>query len=71
MKPLHHTDRERHVLVGFVDERQRVTVARDLLLRAIRWLGAVRDEVPDALQRRDDALDAVGRLGALDDGVLA
>ena len=54
-----------------VNRAQDLAVARDLLLRAIRWRGAVCDKVPDALQRRDDSLDTVRRLGALDDGVLA
>ena len=54
-----------------VNRAQDLAVARDLLLRAIRWRGSVRDELPDALQGCDDALDAIGRLGALDNGVLA
>ena len=54
-----------------VNRAQDLAVARDLLLGTIRWRGAVRDELPDALQRRDDALDAVGGRGALDNGVRA
>src|SRR5471030_2518268 len=67
----HDAGRQPDVLGVAVNRAQDLTVARDLLLGTIRWRGAVRDEFPDALQRRDDSLDAVRRLRALDDGVLA
>src|ERR1700704_5182945 len=67
----HDVGRQSDGLGMAVNRAQDLAVARDLLLRAIRWRGAVRDELPDALQRRDDSLDAVGRLGALDNRVLA
>ena len=67
----HDVGRQSDVLGVAVNHAQDLAVARDLLLGAIRWRGAMGNEVPDALQRRDDSLDAVRRLGALDDGVLA
>ena len=42
-----------------VNRAQDLAVARDLLLRAIRWRCAVCDEIPDTLKGRDDSLDAV------------
>ncbi len=56
----HDVGRQSDVLGMAVNRAQDLAVARDLLLGTIRWRGAVRDEFPDALQRRDDALDAVG-----------
>ena len=55
----HDVGRQSDVLGMAVNRAQDLAVARDLLLRAIRWRGVVRDEVSDALQRRDDSLDAV------------
>ena len=56
----HDVGRQPDILGVAVNRVQDLTVTRDLLLGAIRWRGAVRDEFPDALQRRDDSLDAVG-----------
>ena len=67
----HDLRRQSDVLGVAVNRAQDLAVARDLLLGTIRGRGTVRDELPDALQRRDDALDAVGGLSALDNGVLA
>ena len=67
----HDVGRQSDVLGVTVNRAQDLAVARNLLLGTIRWRGSVRDEFPDARQRRDDSLDAVGGLGALDDGVLA
>src|SRR5471032_1068460 len=55
----HDVRRQSDVLGMAVNRAQDLAVARDLLLGTIRWRGAVRDEFPDALQRRDDSLDAV------------
>lgn len=61
MQLQHDIGRQSDVLGVAVNRAQDLAVARDLLLGTIHWRGAVRDEFPDALQRRDDALDAVGR----------
>jgi hypothetical protein len=55
----HNVGRQSDVLGVAVNHAQDLAVARNLLLGTIRWRGAVGDKVPDTLQWRDDALDAV------------
>ena len=53
----HDVGSQSDVLGMAVNRAQDLAVARDLLLGTIRWRGAVRDEFPDAFQRRDDAIE--------------
>ena len=55
----HDVSRQPDILGVAVNRVQDLAVARDLLLGTIRWRGAVRDEVSDALQGRNDSLNAV------------
>jgi len=54
-----------------VDGVQDVAVSRDLLFGAVRWLGSLRNQIADPLRGCHHALDAVRRLGALNEGALA
>jgi hypothetical protein len=51
----HDVGRQPDVHGVAVNRAQDFAVAGDFLLGTARWRGAVRDEVPDALSRRDDA----------------
>jgi hypothetical protein len=48
-----------------------LSVAGDLLFGAVRRLGSLGYEIADPLRRRDNALDTVGRLGAVNDSAVA
>ena len=64
---LHHESRrERHMRCGFVDQRERVAVARDFLFGAIARDGVVQHNFFQLRTGCLDAFDAVGRLGGFD-----
>ena len=56
----------RDIVVALVDRRQHVAVSGDLFFAAALGHGLFADDLFQAVVRGDDALDAVGRLGALD-----
>ena len=67
---LQHDVRRKPDVVGVrVDRAEHLAIARDLLLRAVRWTGAAGDEGADPIRWRNHPLDPIGGLGALDDRV--
>ena len=56
----------RDIVVALVDRRQHVAVSSDLFFAAGLGHGLFADDLFQAVVRGDDALDAVGRFGALD-----
>ncbi len=63
--------RRRHLGEVRMNGVQNLPVARNLLFGAVRRLGSLGNEIADPLRRRDDALDAVRGLSAVDDGAVA
>ena len=63
---LDHGRAERDLRGALVNQVEHRAVAGDLGLGAVLRRGLLRDERLDALARRDDLLDRVGSLGALD-----
>ena len=56
----------RNIIVAFVNGRQHITITGNLLFAASLGHGFLPDNFPQPIIRGDDALDAVGCLGALD-----
>lgn len=70
MQLQHDVRGQRHVCIVGVDGVQNLARASNLLLRAVRRLGAISHEVSNALPRRDNAFNPVRGLRALNERVL-
>jgi hypothetical protein len=58
------------VLGRLVDEREGISIAGDLLFRAVARLGVLEDDGFETWPRGSDSLETVRRLARLDDGHL-
>ena len=56
----------RDIVMAFVNRRKNITVSGNLFFAAALGHGLFADDLFQSVVRGDDALDAVGRLGALD-----
>ncbi len=65
MQPQHDVCRQRHVVMGLVNEPEPVTVAGDFLLSSVARLHAMDDEIGNPPRRGDHAFDPVGGLHRL------